>query len=69
MSRRYKDREGMVHEASDLGLGNHITLCERNSGDEQYDTRELRETTDITTCLQCLVAPGRFHLPPEPVRS
>lgn len=57
MNRRYKDHAGMVHEASDLGLGNHITLCERGEAGELYDTRELRETTDVTTCLRCLVAP------------
>lgn len=57
MGRRYLDRDGVVHEASDLGLGNCITLCERVNSAEYYDTRELTETRRITTCLQCLVAP------------
>jgi hypothetical protein len=55
--RRYLDRDGVVHEASDLGLGNRITQCERETDQELYDTRELSETERPTTCLQCLVVP------------
>lgn len=55
--RRYLDREGVVHEASDLGQGNRITQCEREIDGELYDTRELLETDKPTTCLRCLVVP------------
>lgn len=55
--RRYLDREGVVHEASDLGMGNRITQCEREANTDEYDTNELSETDKPTTCLRCLVAP------------
>lgn len=54
MQRRYRDKHGVVHEASDLGLGNNITLCERTAKGEWYDTRELIETTEPLTCLFCV---------------
>lgn len=57
MNRRYRDRNNVVHDASDLGLGTHITLCEHEANDDEYDTRELHPTEDATTCLRCLVAP------------
>jgi hypothetical protein len=56
MERRYRDKFGVVHVASDLGLGNRITLCERSVKDEWYDTRELVDTEDHLTCVFCLCA-------------
>lgn len=57
--RKYRDLDGVVHEASDLGMGNNITLCEREASADWYDTRELRvvDADTATTCLLCLVAP------------
>lgn len=58
MSRRYRDPDGVVHDASDVGLGNNrITLCEREANAEWYDSHELRPADPPTTCLLCLGAP------------
>lgn len=59
MPRYYKDRDGVVHEASDLGLeyGNKITLCEREADCDMYDSRELQLTTEPVSCLVCFHAP------------
>ena len=54
MDRRYRDKFGVVHQASDLGLGNRITLCERAAKGEWYDTRELHETQEELSCFFCL---------------
>ncbi len=55
--RRYLDPDNVVHDASDLGLGTRITLCEREANADWFDGHELRETQKPTTCLLCLVAP------------
>lgn len=58
MSRRYRDRWGVAHDACDSGVGGtHIVLCERASGAEWYDSRELMPAVPPTTCLLCLGAP------------
>ncbi len=60
--RMYRDKWGVVHEASDHGTQNRITLCERLIEGDYYVSDELMPVGQtFVTCLLCHAAPAWFQ--------